>query len=281
MQVMSVWAPLRLFVAGWLAFSPAADAQQSSKVAVEMQVHEFAYKAISASDATVLDSNYPFTVVVTHKGEQRYVDSFQLVPTGETIRYFKAAVCRPSAFKAADNGTQELSCLLIANSDTSWLLRILARTKMYPLIAEPRFATAGGVVNSPFVQVRIQAGLLPVCLGGFVGALLFALFRMASAYLDVARTRNCENVGWAPLKLAMQAAPSMLLCIADKVSEALVFAIRGLLVALIFIFLSEALGSANLPFSFKVEDFFGGVFVGLLSLPISAWIASKLGLSKG
>lgn len=241
-------------------------------------VHDFTYKIEEAEGATVLDDVYPFTLTVTHRGSTRSVAPLRLYVTGETARYFKSVDCMRPSFTLGDGDSVELACVMNAEAGRSRWIRALARTKTYPLLTEPSLASGsdGEVVKSPIAHVRINAGLLPICLGGFAGALLFVLFRMASTFLAISSDRACGGEG--AFTAALKAIPTAAWCFCRHIVEAVVFALRGLLVAMIFILLAQALGTSNLPLTVRVEDFWGGVIVGLFSLPLSTWLASKLQL---
>jgi hypothetical protein len=105
--------------------------------------------------------------------------------------------------------------------------------------------------------VRINAGQFAIFAGGLAGALLLALF------LWIERLLTNKNVreAWGRNLLVMGA-----------------LGLRGGLMAIMALLLSTTTQGAGSPVSLSVNDFSGGVLVGLFSYPLATWISSTLKL---
>lgn len=105
--------------------------------------------------------------------------------------------------------------------------------------------------------VRINAGQFAIFAGGLVGALLLALFLWIERLLIDKNVREA----WGRNLLVMGA-----------------LGLRGGLMAIMALLLSTTTQGAGSPVSLSVNDFSGGVLVGLFSYPLANWISSTLKL---
>ena len=58
----------------------------------------------------------------------------------------------------------------------------------------------------------------------------------------------------------------------------MVYAANGFVVALLLVLLSAGLNAFPLPISFKLQDFTGGLVVGLFSVSLGKFLSEKLSL---
>lgn len=105
-----------------------------------------------------------------------------------------------------------------------------------------------------------------VMIGALVGALILSLF------LATYRETSAAPVDWKTLLARIVLLPLWLI---DVVRSAVLAAIC----ALILILLAEVSEGGQPPISLHVQDFWGGVIVGLFSVPLARWIATRLSLS--
>lgn len=105
-----------------------------------------------------------------------------------------------------------------------------------------------------------------VMIGALGGALILSLF------LATYRETSFTSADWKKLLAGIVMLPLWLI---DVVRSAVLAAIC----ALILILLAEISEGGRPPISLHVQDFWGGVIVGLFSVPLARWIAVRLSLS--
>jgi hypothetical protein len=132
-------------------------------------------------------------------------------------------------------------------------------------------------LDIPFVAPR-----LAIVYGGLAGAFLLALFSLVRA--EVGDESPVPQNAGGPC--AIQAANSMrIICslvIAPLAAarRVLILTLLGGICALVLILLVQATEGTAPPISIKVQDFWGGVVIGLFSLPLSRWLAEQLSKFK-
>lgn len=137
----------------------------------------------------------------------------------------------------------------ILNTDT-----LLFVPGEYRLRAEIKLEGSGGKdkgIRSLYASnaVELEPPLSAAIRGGIVGALLLAMF--VPAYRILRSPVNGYKVsGYSSLNL---------------IAQFLIYSIAGSVVAVTTILFIHRMGSANLPISISVNDYLGGIIIGLLS----------------
>ena len=124
-----------------------------------------------------------------------------------------------------------------------------------------------GVGAKPLTQfqriekVSVKSSTISVFLGGLAGAFIMALFfpvyeslsakRSVPASFKEIKDKSAPYLARLPLRL-------------------------GGLVAVMLIVITRSTTDLHLPIAIKVEDFFGGLIAGLLSLIFAKWLAQSL-----
>jgi len=121
------------------------------------------------------------------------------------------------------------------------------------------------------VEVTVHTNSSLVVLGAVAGACLLVLFSAFTKLVNGISKNTIDltnKTGWTYLASKLPKWGSLLL----------VFGLNGALVGVLLLILSSVLTGLSLPVSFKLEDFGGGLIVGLFSAPIGKSLAEKLTL---
>jgi len=125
------------------------------------------------------------------------------------------------------------------------------------------------------ISLHFKASLDAVLAGGLAGAFLLALFGAVKerAYVKYERfefssRRSISLILWELL--------SWLVSLPVKLWVVVLQTLMGGICALILILLAQSTEGLNPPISIKVQDFWGGVVIGLFSIPLSKWIWNQV-----
>lgn len=125
------------------------------------------------------------------------------------------------------------------------------------------------------ISMHFKASLDAVLVGGLFGAFLLALFGAVKerAYVkyeryEFAKLRSTSLIFWGLL--------SWLANLPVKLWVIVLQTLMGGICALILILLAQSTDGLNPPVSIKVQDFWGGVVIGLFSIPLSKWIWNQV-----
>jgi hypothetical protein len=125
------------------------------------------------------------------------------------------------------------------------------------------------------VPITFRAPLAAIFQGGLAGALLLALFtavkERANAPIVPLAVKDWESfvdatrlfVGW-------------LLSLLPRIWRMLLQTVMGGICAVILILLAQGTEGLSPPISIKIQDFWGGVVIGLFSIPLSRWIWTQV-----
>lgn len=104
-----------------------------------------------------------------------------------------------------------------------------------------------------------------VIAGGLCGAILLVGFLVASKFLAAVKAGEYQNiyVSFKPLFLKW-----FLMTVA--------YALNGAVTALLLVLLSAGLGALEMPVTFQLQDFSGGLLIGLFSVTLGKFVAEKL-----
>lgn len=155
---------------------------------------------------------------------------------------------------------------------------LLFRQEQYQLIARIKVAARADPIPLP-TSVKMAMPETSVVYGALAGVLLLVLFTSSYSYLaalpkapEDLQTLRRNALGYLA-RLPIQFVLSL--------AELAIRAVQGAVVAIILIVLTRTTTDLQTPIVVKVEDFFGGLLVGIFSVPLSAWVATKVGLRDG
>jgi hypothetical protein len=113
-----------------------------------------------------------------------------------------------------------------------------------------------------------------VVYGALVGTLLLVMFSTSFSYLQTfprapkdlstLKSQAATYLARLPIRLLLSTA------------EMVLRAIQGGVVAIILIVLSRTTTEIGAPIAVRVDDFWGGLLVGIFSVPLASWLATKL-----
>jgi hypothetical protein len=121
--------------------------------------------------------------------------------------------------------------------------------------------------------VRVQSPTVAVFAGGVVGAFLLAVFAMMYGYLNAGKARSTSAHGLHRLAGA-------LVMLANETTRLLAATLMGGILSLLIIALTRATTTVNLPIAVRVDDFVGGLLVGVLSHVFAPWMAERLKIAS-
>lgn len=125
------------------------------------------------------------------------------------------------------------------------------------------------------LEVEFRAPLFGVFLGGITGAFLLALFstvrERAAAPIEPVDPMSLQTISAVSRRFA-----SWLLNLFPRLWRLAMQTVVGGICALLLILLAQATDGLNPPISIRIQDFWGGIVVGLFSIPISKWIWDRL-----
>lgn len=154
-------------------------------------------------------------------------------------------------------------------------------------VIQPRFLFRGGVeselratltwsrdddlsfrTTSVSVPISLKAPISAVIFGGLVGALVLSIFTLTQRFLEkqdlpqntlagVWETHWVSRLGAVALRIVMQS-------------------VAGTLCAVVLITLANITDAGSPPIAVSVKDFWGGMVIGLFSVPLAKWVGTKL-----
>lgn len=115
------------------------------------------------------------------------------------------------------------------------------------------------------VSPNVSTSKAYVIAGGLCGAILLVGFLIASKFLAAVKAGMYQSIyaGFKQLSLKW-----FLMTVA--------YALNGAVTALLLVLLSAGLGTLDMPVALKLQDFSGGLLVGLFSITLGKFVAEKL-----
>ncbi|SFN31198.1 hypothetical protein SAMN05216289_11369 [Dokdonella immobilis] len=173
------------------------------------------------------------------------------------------AVCQLTSLKAGWYRRVDLNTLL-GSGKQQFRIQVAIREGM----GEARSYYVSG--SADFVSPKFA-----VILGGFAGALMWALFLQIST-TDENTTRKPID-GWTDLLSRInRAVPPTIAGLGLGLWTALRSSLVGGSLALVLIVLANSTQGFDPPISLRIQDFWGGMLIGILSTPLSRWVRQKV-----
>lgn len=144
----------------------------------------------------------------------------------------------------------------------------------YPTSDDPDAATRN-VHYYETVDIDFASSKLTIIFGGFAGALLLSFFMAMSTPVQVPRLEG--NVTWRSLILdILKSTPRMTHHLYYLFRRTARQALLGSACALVLIVTAQSTDGFAPPISIRIQDFWGGLVIGLLSVPLAKWLRTKL-----
>jgi len=125
------------------------------------------------------------------------------------------------------------------------------------------------------VPITFRAPLAAIFLGGLTGALLLALFTVVKERAD-APVVPLVVKNWVSFVDAARLFGGWLMSLLPQIWRMLLQTVMGGICAVILILLAQSTEGLSPPISIKIQDFWGGVVIGLFSIPLSRWIWTQV-----
>lgn len=249
--------PLRTFISG-LVLVALAQACASAETLETTAASTTTAITVDADKTTVFGQPLQFLLMVRNNAPKDSSSvtptNIQVVPIGQLASAYDVLEFTEGLVSLAPGQSLQLRGELKFKTDQEWQ-RYFHTTQAYELMVDATWSdNSKSGIRQP---VSMLSSPLAVVTGGILGALLLTLFTHLSPLL---RTQP-ENTG----KTAGALLWSML-----------VSSLMGAILAMMIIAITRATASATLPVAIKVDDFVGGLMVGMLSHVLIPWLAEKL-----
>lgn len=153
----------------------------------------------------------------------------------------------------------------------------LYRQDRYQVLAKVKVASRTDPLPMT-LTIRLAMPESSVIYGALIGAMLLVIFSTSFSYLqtlpeapkDFSDLKNqaATYLARLPIRFLLSAV------------EMLLRAIQGGVVAIILIVFSRTTTEISAPIAVRVDDFWGGLLVGIFSVPLARWLATKLESSE-
>lgn len=128
------------------------------------------------------------------------------------------------------------------------------------------------------VEIEFISAKPTIILGGFFGAFLLSIFMALST--PIPPDQISPVGGWRELWIrATGPLPHNIMAWARESWRVLRHSLLGGACALVLIVTAQSTEGFSPPISVRIQDFWGGVVVGLLSVPLAKWLRDKLAAS--
>lgn len=216
--------------------------------------------SIDADKTAVFGQPLQFILVIHNKspegGSAITPTKIQVVPIGRLASAYDVQDVSVGATSIAPGQTLQLRKVLTPTASESWQ-RYFHTTQAYEVMVDASWAdNSQGAVRQPVSMISSPAAV--IC-GGVLGALLLTLFTHLYPLLR-SQPKNMEETT-AALLWSMFASSTM-----------------GAILAMLIIAITRATSSIALPVAIKVDDFVGGLMVGVFSHVLVPWLAEKLNI---
>lgn len=219
--------------------------------------------SIDADKTAVFGQPLPLILVIRNnaaaKGSGITPQSIKVIPIGRLADVYEDLDISDSAtgFTAILPGeTLQLRKQLALKKDQRWQ-RYFHTTQAYEVMVEATWAdNSQAATRQPVTMLSSPAAV--IC-GGILGALLLTLFTGLYPLLR-SRPKNIEETT------------------ADLIWSMFASSLMGAILAMLIIAITRGTSSITLPVVIKVEDFVGGLMVGMFSHVLAPWLAEKLSI---
>lgn len=245
----------------------------------------FTVSVVGATEPSlVYGDRLVMAVRITSKAEMKSIGQVDLKPLGnlEAIYSNNSEPCTLSGIsKATPNVPFILSCTLSTDSNFSsdilhisrlskWLLTP-GTQKVLLTIGASKVGKDDDKTYLEEIPISFSAPLGVIFLGGLAGALLLAMFSGVKEGLE-SKAPKLQVNGLATIAEVAKRLAEWVLNLLPRVWKAILQTIMGGICAVILILLARGTEGLSPPVSIKIQDFWGGVIVGLFSIPLSQWI---------
>jgi len=173
--------------------------------------------------------------------------------------------------------TQTVSVVCELKARRVPLVVFLNREGQYRLVADVMIAALDDPIPSSPLSVKLDMPEIAVVYGALVGSILLVMFSTAYSYL-----RSLPEVPSDMSALKSQVTSFLLrfpIRLVLAMIEMTLRTVQGAVVAIILIVMTRTTTDIGAPIAVRVDDFWGGLVVGIFSVPLANWLADKLALA--
>lgn len=182
--------------------------------------------------------------------------------TGPPRAFYDKTNCEIMGQGNIDLGSSlPITCGFQGHFDTlgAQISKVFVPASEYKLLV--RYKRAADSANySSIVDLKVAAPVSSVFAGGVAGSILCVIILALTATL---RQQRRTETAKRPFR-------------ARNGKELVYFALRGGLVAICLIYISKVATGSAVPIAVDIKDFYGGIVVGLFSIPLSEWVSDIL-----
>lgn len=155
-----------------------------------------------------------------------------------------------------------------------WNALLDARNAQMEIVIELRDGVDDTSRYYEYISADFVSPKAHVILGGFFGAALWAFF--LTLPVAAAPIATAEPMGWrALLKKMSRSLPGLLVSSGSVIGRVLRSALLGGFTALVLIVIAKGTEGLDPPVSVRIQDFWGGMMIGILSTPLAQWLREK------
>jgi len=273
---------LSCFALASMCFSAAAAAAGSSTVTVghpaTSEVAEVKLEVgVTPDGRAVIGESVFFIISVRNAGTETVtLREAVLKPVGLLGKVYDESECKATFRGKTVPATQTASVVCELPAKPVPLRVFLNREGQYRLIANVTIASLNDPLSSP-LSVKLNAPEIAVVYGALFGSILLVMFSTAYSYL-----RWLPEVPSDVSALKSQATSFLLrfpIRLVLATIEMTLRAVQGAVVAIILIVMTRTTTDIGAPIAVRVDDFWGGLVVGIFSVPLANWLADKLALA--
>jgi len=240
--------------------------------------------AAAASGALAYGDPIVLTVRIKPTAKQLEFSEMELVPLGDLAAIYRAPgdgqpTCRwrsPELVQLGSVGVATCELVPVEHNSLwrpkSWFV---APGSQHILVKISVVEKAKPIPYYEEVPIVFRAPLPAIFMGGLAGALLLAIFTAVKVHvttpLDVVVIKD-----WPTFLNAARLLGNWLLNLVPRIWKLLMQTIMGGICAIILILLAQSTEGLSPPIAIKIQDFWGGVVIGLFSIPLSRWIWAKV-----
>lgn len=271
---------LSCFAVASMWFSAAAAAAGSSTVTV---VHPGPPErklevGVTPDGRAVFGESVFFIVSVRNAGTSPVtLRQVALKPVGLLGNVYSQFDCKAKFGNRLLAATQTVSVVCELKAGRVPLVVFLNREGQYRLVADVMIAALDDPIPSSPLSVKLDMPEIAVVYGALVGSILLVMFSTAYSYL-----RSLPEVPSDMSALKSQVTSFLLrfpIRLVLAMVEMTLRTVQGAVVAIILIVMTRTTTDIGAPIAVRVDDFWGGLVVGIFSVPLANWLADKLALA--
>jgi hypothetical protein len=217
-----------------------------------------AFRLVNATSEAVVFRNFDLKPLEEPGGLKVAEDCLKQVQTTIGANGTRLIICQMHSESFKDSLSSFMESLF-----SSWsLVTLQPGDYRFVAKAEYRKSDLSTSTCNTIITLKIRPTIWQVCFGAAFGALLLVLFAFSSPRIRklMASRDRLENATWFE----------------RWVIEPVALWVGASVASSIFIFLTYRLKDVSGPFTITVNDFYGGVVLGLFGVFLADWLAGKL-----